>query len=155
MLRLLKYWIMYHLLFIFTVTLSMASLEGKHYFKGCLIEARNAGNLEEKVGSFKLISPDISQLLTCDSKEVSDCSILLLRTKYVLQHWMNDSLIKNILSEYIFLVFVINLNWIFKNKIGNGMKTLLHQINIIFNMHRALLWVIPMNPIRLRSRWSG
>lgn len=64
----------------------MASSEGKHYFKGFLIEARNAGNLNEKVGSFKLISPDISQLLTCDSKEVSDCSILLLRTKYLLQH---------------------------------------------------------------------
>ncbi len=35
------------------------------------------------------------------------------------------------------------------------MKTLFHQININFNMHRALLWVISVNPIRLRSRWSG
>lgn len=73
-------------LFIFAVTLSMmASSEGKHYFKGFLIEARNAGNLNEIVGSFKLISPDISQLLNCDNKEVSDCSIFLLRTKYLLQ----------------------------------------------------------------------
>uniref|UniRef100_A0A671P8T4 Putative ferric-chelate reductase 1 n=1 Tax=Sinocyclocheilus anshuiensis TaxID=1608454 RepID=A0A671P8T4_9TELE len=56
------------------VTLSMASSEGKHYFKGFLIEARNAGNLSEKVGSFKLISPGISQLLTCDSKEGSAVS---------------------------------------------------------------------------------
>lgn len=78
---------MCHLLFIFTVTLSMGiTSEGKHYFKGFLIEARNVGNLNEKVGSFKLINPGISQLLTCDGKEVSDCSILLLRTKYLLQH---------------------------------------------------------------------
>ncbi|XP_042607872.1 putative ferric-chelate reductase 1 isoform X2 [Cyprinus carpio] len=57
------------------VTLSMASSsEGKHYFKGFLIEARNAGNLNEIVGSFKLIDPEISQLLTCDSKEGSAVS---------------------------------------------------------------------------------
>ncbi|XP_058621268.1 putative ferric-chelate reductase 1 isoform X2 [Onychostoma macrolepis] len=56
------------------VTLSMASLEGKHYFKGFLIEARNAGNLTENVGSFKLINPNTSQLLTCDSKEGSAVS---------------------------------------------------------------------------------
>ncbi|RXN22194.1 ferric-chelate reductase 1 isoform X1 [Labeo rohita] len=57
------------------VTLSMmASSEGKHYFKGFLIEARNAGNLNEIVGSFKLISPDISQLLNCDNKEGSAVS---------------------------------------------------------------------------------
>ncbi|XP_073687201.1 putative ferric-chelate reductase 1 [Garra rufa] len=57
------------------VTLSMkASSEGKHHFKGFLIEARNAGNLNEIVGSFKLISPDISQLLTCDNKEDSAVS---------------------------------------------------------------------------------
>lgn len=92
------------MLFVFTVTLSMASSsEGKHYFKGFLIEARNAGNLNEIVGSFKLIDPEISQLLTCDSKEVSDCNILLLRTKYILQHKMNDSLIIRVI-----LVFVID-----------------------------------------------
>ncbi|KTF82188.1 hypothetical protein cypCar_00035051 [Cyprinus carpio] len=56
------------------VTLSMASSEGKHYFKGFLIEARNAGDLNEIVGSFKLISPDISQLLKCDNKEGSAVS---------------------------------------------------------------------------------
>uniref|UniRef100_A0A8C1I7X6 Ferric-chelate reductase 1b n=1 Tax=Cyprinus carpio TaxID=7962 RepID=A0A8C1I7X6_CYPCA len=57
------------------VTLSMASSsEGKHYFKGFLIEARNAGNLNEIVGSFKLIDPEISQLLMCDSKEGSAVS---------------------------------------------------------------------------------
>lgn len=72
------------MLFIFTVTLSMVpSYEGKKYIKGFLIEARDAVNLDEKVGSFKLINPGISQLLTCDSKEVSDCSILLLKTKYL------------------------------------------------------------------------
>lgn len=71
----------YQLLFIFTVTLSMASSEGKHYFKGFLIEARNAGDLNEIVGSFKLISPDISQLLKCDNKEVSDCSIFFTENK--------------------------------------------------------------------------
>ncbi|XP_059380938.1 putative ferric-chelate reductase 1 isoform X2 [Carassius carassius] len=57
------------------VTLSMApSSEGKKYFKGFLIEARDAVNLDEKVGSFKLINPAISQLLTCDSKEGSAVS---------------------------------------------------------------------------------
>ncbi|XP_016134454.1 putative ferric-chelate reductase 1 isoform X1 [Sinocyclocheilus grahami] len=56
------------------VTLSMASSEGKHYFKGFLIEARNAGDLNEIVGSFKLISPGISQLLKCDNKEGSAVS---------------------------------------------------------------------------------
>lgn len=56
------------------VTLSMASSEGKQYFKGFLIEGRNAGDLSEIVGSFKLISPDISQLLKCDNKEGSAVS---------------------------------------------------------------------------------
>lgn len=57
------------------VTLSMGiTSEGKHYFKGFLIEARNVGNLNEKVGSFKLINPGISQLLTCDGKEGSAVS---------------------------------------------------------------------------------
>ncbi|XP_051737663.1 putative ferric-chelate reductase 1 isoform X1 [Ctenopharyngodon idella] len=50
------------------VTLSMASSETKQYFKGFLIEARNAGNLNEIVGSFKLINSDISQLLQCGNK---------------------------------------------------------------------------------------
>lgn len=50
----------------------MASSGTKRYFKGFLIEARNAGNLREIVGSFKLINSDISQLLQCDNKVVSD-----------------------------------------------------------------------------------
>jgi len=62
----------YNLFFIFTVTLSMGYSGTKRYFKGFLIEARNAGNLREIVGSFKLINSDISQLLQCDNKVVSD-----------------------------------------------------------------------------------
>lgn len=64
--------ILYNLFFIFTVTFSVAPSGTKQYFKGFLIEARNAGNLNEIVGSFKLINSRISQLLHCDNKVVSD-----------------------------------------------------------------------------------
>lgn len=72
--------VQYILFFIFTVTLSMANSGTKHYFKGFLIEARNAGNLNEIVGSFKLINPGISQLLQCDNKVVSDFYWIFIKT---------------------------------------------------------------------------
>lgn len=56
------------------VTLAMGSSGGKRYFKGFLIEARNVGNLDEIVGSFKLINPDLSQLLRCNNKRDSAVS---------------------------------------------------------------------------------
>ncbi|XP_073720343.1 putative ferric-chelate reductase 1 [Misgurnus anguillicaudatus] len=56
------------------VKLLAKSSETKLYFKGFLIEARNAGNLDEIVGSFRLISPAISQLLLCDNKDGSAVS---------------------------------------------------------------------------------
>lgn len=59
-------------IFIFTVTLRADSSGSKAYFKGFLIEARNAGNLNEAVGSFRLVDPTISQLLQCNDKDVSN-----------------------------------------------------------------------------------
>lgn len=56
------------------VTLQADSSGTKPYFKGFLIEARNAGNLNEAVGSFRLVDPDISQLLHCNYKDGSAVS---------------------------------------------------------------------------------
>lgn len=56
------------------VKLLAKSSETKAYFKGFLIEARNAGNLDKIVGSFRLISPAISQLLKCTDKNGSAVS---------------------------------------------------------------------------------
>lgn len=52
---------------IFSVVLS-----GKSYFKGFLLEARDAGNQDSvsTVGTFTLISPDKTQLLTCGKHKV-------------------------------------------------------------------------------------
>lgn len=60
-------------IFTFTVTLRVDSSGTKPYFKGFLIEARNAWNLNEAVGSFRLVDPTMSQLLNCDDKDVSIC----------------------------------------------------------------------------------
>ncbi|TRY95826.1 hypothetical protein DNTS_022043 [Danionella cerebrum] len=56
------------------VTLSMGPTDGKQYFKGFLVEARNAGKMDEIVGSFELIDLDESQLLTCNNVEGSAVS---------------------------------------------------------------------------------
>lgn len=47
-------------------------LSGKSYFKGFLLEARDAGNQHSvsTVGTFTLISPDKTQLLTCGKHKV-------------------------------------------------------------------------------------
>lgn len=47
-------------------------LSGKSYFKGFLLEARDAGNQDSvsTVGTFTLISPDKTQLLTCGKHKV-------------------------------------------------------------------------------------
>lgn len=55
---------------LFTVTLSANNTA---YFEGFLIEARNAAALESgSVGTFTLLDSSISQLLTCDHREVSN-----------------------------------------------------------------------------------
>ncbi|XP_051970589.1 putative ferric-chelate reductase 1 isoform X1 [Xyrauchen texanus] len=56
------------------VTLSVAASGSTSHFKGFLIEARNAWNLNEAVGSFKLIDSTISQLLQCGEKDGSAIS---------------------------------------------------------------------------------
>ncbi|KAA0704678.1 putative ferric-chelate reductase 1 [Triplophysa tibetana] len=56
------------------VTLRADSSGSKAYFKGFLIEARDAGNLNEAVGSFQLVDPTISQLLQCNDKDGSAVS---------------------------------------------------------------------------------
>ncbi|XP_057178358.1 putative ferric-chelate reductase 1 isoform X1 [Triplophysa rosa] len=56
------------------VTLRADSSGSKAYFKGFLLEARNAGNLNEAVGSFQLVDPTISQLLQCNDKDGSAVS---------------------------------------------------------------------------------
>lgn len=60
--------------FLFTVTLSVSS--DSTYFKGFLIEARDAVNPDGgSVGSFTLSDPSISQLLSCHHREVSNSTI--------------------------------------------------------------------------------
>ncbi|XP_051537828.1 putative ferric-chelate reductase 1 [Myxocyprinus asiaticus] len=56
------------------VTLSVAATGSTANFRGFLIEARNAENLDETVGSFKLINSAISQLLHCSDKDGSAVS---------------------------------------------------------------------------------
>ncbi|XP_072500194.1 ferric-chelate reductase 1-like isoform X2 [Notamacropus eugenii] len=54
-----------------TITVTLSGPQ----FKGFLIEARNAENLDSsRIGSFTLIDKEVSQLLTCDHKEGSAVS---------------------------------------------------------------------------------
>lgn len=65
----------------FLVTLSIA-VPGGSYFKGFLIEARAQENPNGgAVGSFSLVNPGISQLLTCANIKVRSSSIILLCLK--------------------------------------------------------------------------
>lgn len=69
---------MFFLITMSPVTLS-ASKSGTTYFKGFLIEARDAANLDGgAVGSFTLVNSSESQLLNCGHTQVSN--LLMIKT---------------------------------------------------------------------------